>query len=150
VSRAINPDRGLGVLEDRDIAARALQEQETALAHPRNERSRRGRDASRRVRGRGGASSEGDRGPCESASARRATLPAVARSSCENEPASFTVRFTVGAGGGSVEEREPSTDANGVASCGRWTLGAAGDNSVAALVDGVERPAKVTATARRR
>jgi hypothetical protein len=92
----------------------------------------------------------GDR---QSARARRfaPVNPAVRVVDAHGNPVpGVPVHFTVSAGGGSVEEREPSTDANGVASCGRWTLGAAGDNSVAALVDGVERPATVTATARRR
>jgi hypothetical protein len=60
------------------------------------------------------------------------------------------VRFTVSAGGGTIAAAEAVTDAGGLASCGRWTLGAAGENAVTAAAEGVALPATVVATARRR
>lgn len=48
--------------------------------------------------------------------------------------AGVRVQFTVTAGGGTVEEAAPTTDASGVARAGRWILGAAGDQRLSAQV----------------
>jgi hypothetical protein len=46
-----------------------------------------------------------------------------------------SVKFVVTLGGGAVLETLVKTDARGIASCGAWTLGAAGANEVVATVD---------------
>lgn len=52
--------------------------------------------------------------------------------------AGVAVRFEVEQGGGSVASADAATDADGRASCGAWTLGAAkGPNRLAARVEGV-------------
>jgi adhesin/invasin len=93
------------------------------------------------------------RGDRQSARANRPAPvnPAVRVVDANGNPvAGVPVRFVVTAGGGAVAVVAPVTDARGVASCGRWTLGGAGDNAVTAAVDGVERTVKLVATARRR
>ena len=46
------------------------------------------------------------------------------------------VEFTVTRGGGSVAKTVVKTNAQGVADCGAWMLGAAGANEVRASIDG--------------
>lgn len=74
--------------------------------------------------------------------------PAVVVRSASGQPvAGATVRFTVTAGGGSVANPTVVTDAQGIASAGRWTLGAtAGANAVQAS-SGNLAPVTFSATA---
>ena len=60
--------------------------------------------------------------------------------------AGVRVSFSVTAGGGRVQFATVSTDAEGVASPGRWTLGAAGPQELRASVEGLQ-PVTFTATA---
>lgn len=58
--------------------------------------------------------------------------------------------FTVGSGGGSITGGEATTDPNGVARVGSWTLGSAGTNTLIATVAGegiTGNPVTFTATA---
>jgi hypothetical protein len=60
------------------------------------------------------------------------------------------VTFAIASGGGSVTKPTDTTDANGIASVGGWTLGAAGANTLTATVSGsgiTGNPATFTATA---
>ncbi len=58
------------------------------------------------------------------------------------------IEFAITAGGGSVEQPAATSDANGVASAGAWTLGSGtGENTLAASVTGVA-PVTFRATAR--
>jgi hypothetical protein len=92
---------------------------------------------------------KGDR---QSASARRPvrTAPVVRVVDAYGNPvAGVRLHFTV-SGGGAIQDDAPVTDAKGVASCGRWTLGAPGANALAVAADGVAQPVRIVATARRR
>lgn len=63
--------------------------------------------------------------------------------------AGVTVTFAVSGGGGSATGLSATTDANGVATVGTWTLGAtAGTNTLTAQVSGVPVSTVITATAR--
>lgn len=77
-----------------------------------------------------------------------ATPPAVVvRDVAGNAVAGATVTFTVAAGGGSITGGSATTDANGRAAVGSWTLGTtAGVNTLAASVSGVTGTAAFTAT----
>src|SRR5688500_12983179 len=68
-----------------------------------------------------------------------ATVPSVVvRDERGNPVAGATVRFTVTAGGGSVANPTTTTNAQGAASAGSWTLGASpGSNVLQATVNGV-------------
>ncbi len=58
-----------------------------------------------------------------------------------------SVTFAVASGGGSVTGGSATTDAQGVATAGSWTLGTtAGANTLTATVQGVSTPATFTAT----
>ena len=76
------------------------------------------------------------------------TAPSVVvRDAQGNGVAGATVRFTVTAGGGSVANATVTTNGQGAASAGRWTLGTApGTNVLQASVTGVD-PVVFTATA---
>lgn len=77
--------------------------------------------------------------------------PAARVTDALGNPASgVSVVFTGGAGGGSVTGADATTDANGVARVGSWTLGSAGANTLVATVagDGITgNPVTFTATA---
>lgn len=83
---------------------------------------------------------------------RVATAPAVqVRDSFGNPVAGATVTFAPASGGGSVQDGTAQTNATGVATVGRWTLGAAGgENTLTATVTGSGiggNPVTFTATA---
>lgn len=79
------------------------------------------------------------------------TSPAVRVVDANGNPVDGrAVRFEVTGGGGAVERAEAITDGKGLASCGRWTLGAPGRNELSAVAAGVGEPAKLSASARRR
>jgi hypothetical protein len=64
-----------------------------------------------------------------------------------NAVSGVTVTFEVTGGGGSVAGTTATTNVNGIASAGKWTLGpASGVNTLSASVDGLP-PAIITATA---
>lgn len=67
------------------------------------------------------------------------TPPAVRVTDLFGNPvAGATVQFAVVAGGGAVTGASPTTDANGIAAVGSWTLGnTAGENRLTATVSGV-------------
>jgi len=67
-----------------------------------------------------------------------------------NAVAGVPVRFEVTAGEGAVEHAAPLTDASGVASCGTWTLGAAGPNTLRAAAGDAAPPVELSATGLRR
>ena len=59
--------------------------------------------------------------------------PAVRLADIDDNPIpGVTVTFAVGSGGGSVTEASQTTDANGIATVGSWTLGSAGPNTLTA------------------
>jgi adhesin/invasin len=62
-----------------------------------------------------------------------AVQPAVAVTNNSGKPLeNVVVHFRVAGGGGSITSGEVKTDKNGVATVGGWTLGAKGDNALAA------------------
>jgi hypothetical protein len=64
-----------------------------------------------------------------------ASVPAV-RVEIENTPiANVEVTFTVTRGGGTVAKTVVTTNAQGIANCGAWTLGTDGANAVVASID---------------
>lgn len=65
-----------------------------------------------------------------------------------NVVAGARVRFSVTAGGGTVDPPEVLTDDRGIAVVRAWTLGA-GENALAALVEGVRDTLRITARGRR-
>jgi hypothetical protein len=65
-----------------------------------------------------------------------------------NALAGVPVRFAVTAGKGRIEVAAPMSSADGVASCGRWTLGSPGENAITAEVEGLAAPARLGALAR--
>src|SRR5688500_232477 len=79
-----------------------------------------------------------------------ATSPAVVVRNASNGPVpNVSVTFAVTGGGGSITGASVTTDANGIARVGSWTLGATpGPNSLSATVAGVSSPATLAATAR--
>lgn len=67
-----------------------------------------------------------------------AVVPVVAVMAGASPVAGATVRFTIASGGGSIKAASATTDAQGHASCGGWTLGdARGVNALDAAVEGV-------------
>jgi hypothetical protein len=76
-------------------------------------------------------------GQVASAGSAVAIAPAVSVERDGVPQANIQVSFVVTLGGGRVTTAIARTDANGVASAGAWTLGAAGANEVLASIDGV-------------
>ena len=76
------------------------------------------------------------------------TLPSVRVADAFGNPvAGVAVTFAVSAGGGSVTGATQTTNAQGIATVGGWTLGTAGTNTLSASVAGVSTPVTFNATA---
>ena len=77
-----------------------------------------------------------------------ATPPAVRITSNSLPALGIPVTFTVTSGGGSITGPEQTTDANGIARLGSWTLGAVGPNTLSAAIPGSPlAPVTISATA---
>lgn len=77
-----------------------------------------------------------------------ATLPAVrVADAFDNPVAGVAVTFAVSVGGGSVTGAAQTTNTQGIATVGGWTLGAEGANALTAAVAGVATPVTFSATA---
>jgi hypothetical protein len=70
----------------------------------------------------------------------------VVKDKYNNAVSTARVRFTP-VGGGSVDRPDAVTEQDGVASAGRWMLGAAGENVLLITVDGISDTIRVTARA---
>lgn len=82
------------------------------------------------------AKQSGD-GQSASAGTSVSVPPAVlVKDGYDNPVANVAVTFSVGSGGGLVNGENATTDGNGVATVGSWTLGAAGSNTLVATVSG--------------
>jgi hypothetical protein len=68
----------------------------------------------------------------------------VVKDKYDNVVSAARVRF-IPVGAGSVDRPDAVTEENGIASAGRWVLGAAGENTLLIAVDGISDTIRVTA-----